>query len=217
MVLWLPSPTREPVPPGAAPRWLRVDIRPRTWDGGAAMAYQNLEERARTGDDVAWNELIRRHDRRVWVSLLALGAPPDVARDLAQDTWIKLIAKARAGQLAELKLPGLAVTQARFLWMSRRRGERADVVPVEGEDAPVQVADPSASHEARLGDAQELQRAVAAMEKLPDRARTIFTAVYDEGLTAAEASSRFGISVQRVRQTLCEVRGRLRAALGGAS
>jgi RNA polymerase sigma-70 factor (ECF subfamily) len=171
-----------------------------------------LAERVLAGDEAAWNELVRRFERRVWVSLLALGAPPDVARDLSQDTWVRLWAKAKAGELTELKLPGLAVTQARFLWLSARRAEAASgaVLP------SVEVADASPDPEKQAARTQEVARAVAAVEALPDRARSVFTAVYDEGLSAAEASSRFGISVQRVRQTLFEVRGRLRAVLGGA-
>jgi RNA polymerase sigma factor (sigma-70 family) len=206
MVLWMPKSGAPSEPPSS---WVRKDIRPRSFavdDPADALAA-----RALAGDEAAWNELVRRHDRRVWVSLLALGAPPDLARDLSQDTWVRLWAKAKAGELPELKLPGLAVTQARFLWLSARRAEAASVV-VRHEDA----ADPAQDPEKQAARTQEVARAVAAVEALPDRARSVFTAVYDEGLSAAEASSRFGISVQRVRQTLFEVRGRLRAVLGGA-
>jgi RNA polymerase sigma-70 factor (ECF subfamily) len=207
MVLWMPKSGAPSEPPSS---WVRKDIRPRTFTGDDPA--EALAERALAGDEAAWNELVRRFERRVWVSLLALGAPPDVARDLSQDTWVRLWAKAKAGELTELKLPGLAVTQARFLWLSARRAETSGKVVVRLEEA----ADPGRDPESQAARAQEVARAVAAVEALPDRARSVFTAVYDEGLSAAEASSRFGISVQRVRQTLFEVRGRLRAVLGGA-
>ncbi len=209
MVLWMPKSGAPSEPPSS---WVRKDIRPRSF--AVEDPADALAARALAGDEAAWNELVRRHDRRVWVSLLALGAPPDQARDLAQDTWVRLWGKAKAGELTELKLPGLAVTQARFLWLSSRRtGTAAPVVAV----APAaEVADGAHDPETQAARTQEVARAVAAVEALPDRARSVFTAVYDEGLSAAEASSRFGISVQRVRQTLFEVRGRLRAVLGGA-
>jgi RNA polymerase sigma factor (sigma-70 family) len=177
----------------------------------------DLSARALTGDQRAWNELIRRHDRRVFVSLLSRGVLPARAREIAQETWIRLIEQQRAGRLAELKLPGLAVTQADFLARSDRRRAGPQVLDIDDEEQPIQVADERPDQESRVLDKQQLEKALEALSGCSERSRTIFTSVYREGLSAAEASSRFGISVQRVRQTLCEVRGRLREALGEAA
>jgi RNA polymerase sigma-70 factor (ECF subfamily) len=62
---------------------------------------------------------------------------------------------------------------------------------------------------------QHLQRALQALHLCSPRSQDIFTAVYNEGMTGAQAAQRFGISVQRVRQTICEVRKQLREAAGG--
>lgn len=198
-------------PPSLAP-WVRADTdRPTQGD---RMADDELERRALSGDETAWNTLIRRHDRRVWATVLALGADPDTASDITQETWIKLLQRARAGSLPQLKLPGLAITQARFLYLNRLALKK-DTVGTDDPDHPVHLADPALNAEQRMASAQELQRVMAELNALPERTRSMMGAVYDEGLSAAEASSRFGLSVQRVRQTLCEVRHRLRAALGG--
>lgn len=182
--------------------------------GTAVGNMGDLETRALRGEDSAWNVLIRKHDRRVWATLLALGASPDVASDVAQETWVKLVQRARGGQLAELKLPGLAITQARFLYLNRLEATRP-TVSTDDEDHPLHLADSGVDAEERLASAQELERVMQAIQACPERSRAILTSVYDEGMSAAEASARFGISVQRVRQTLCEVRASLRAALGG--
>ncbi len=168
---------------------------------------------ALAGDERAWNALIAQHDRRVFVSLLAKGVPPQLARELTQETWIRLLEQQRAGKLEELRLPGLALVQADFLWRSHRRRKQLPTVTDDDQDRPLQVADSAVPVDDRLADQQQLKTALTALAACSDRQREIFSAVQKEGLTAAQASSRFGISVQRTRQTLWEVRRKLRAAL----
>lgn len=225
--MWSLHPHPQPAIPGAyAPGALRMSdpvtisaqptpradsLRP----GESGMTQdRGLEARALRGDDAAWNTLIRTHDRRVWTTLLAMGADPDTASDVTQEAWIKLVQRARAGTLTELRLPGLAITQARFLYLNRLEG-RKDTVPTDDPDRPLHLADQAVDAEQRLASAQQLDRVLAELGGLPERTRAMMGAVYEEGITAAEASARFGLSVQRVRQTLCEVRHRLRTALGG--
>src|SRR5688500_4859484 len=74
-----------------------------------------LVRAALAGDPRGWARLIERHDHRVVVSLLARGVPLDRAKELAQETWLRLIENQRAGRLPALSLPGLAIVQAGFL------------------------------------------------------------------------------------------------------
>src|SRR5262245_60462429 len=78
-------------------------------------AGEDVARAALCGDAEAWSWLIARHDHRVVVALLARGVPLDRARELAQETWLRLMQSQREGRLRELSLPGLAITQARFL------------------------------------------------------------------------------------------------------
>src|SRR4051812_19895389 len=80
-----------------------------------------LAARALKGDRAAWDELIRRHNTRVMVSLLARKHRLDEAKELAQETWMRLIDQARRGRLLDLSLPGLAIVQARLLASERHR------------------------------------------------------------------------------------------------
>ena len=53
-----------------------------------------------------------------------------------------------------------------------------------------------------------------ALEQCPARARRVFEAVYQNPeLSYEELAARLGLSAQRVKQTVCEVRKRLRAVL----
>lgn len=171
-----------------------------------------VEQAARAGDRAAWDELIHRHQRRVVVALVAQGVPAAHAKDFAQEAWLKLIAQADAGQLAVLTLPGLAIRQALFLARSaqRREGPRTDAVDV-GE-----VAGPSA--EAVFLSRERLARAQAVLASLHENAQRVFECLYGEPpLTTQQTAERLGLSLQRVRQIVCEVRKALRQDLNGES
>jgi RNA polymerase sigma factor (sigma-70 family) len=182
---------------------------------GSAEDPEALVRRAEAGDRSAWEELVAQHDRRVVVSLLARRVPIDRARDLAQETWARLWAQHQAGKLARLELPGLAVRQAAFLAMEETR--RQARTRAEGLEQASDVPDAAALSDVALASKQEVERALREIERLPPRARQIFqifTEVYTEPETPhAEAAGRLGLSVQRLRQTLCEVRARLRTVL----
>jgi RNA polymerase sigma-70 factor (ECF subfamily) len=72
-------------------------------------------------DRAAWQQRISQHDHRVMMSLLAHGLPLDRAREIAQAAWTRLMENDRAGKLADIQLPGLAIAQARFLATDERR------------------------------------------------------------------------------------------------
>jgi len=140
--------------------------------------------------------------------------PLDRARDIAQETWAKLLERQQRGALERLELPGLAIAQAAFLAIDagRRRSPRTEAL--DQSSAAAVVADPATDAEELLCSREDLKRALAELDRCPERARRVFSLVYDNpGATHAETARTLGLSVQRVRQTLCEVRARLRAAM----
>ena len=167
------------------------------------------EAAARTGDRGAWTELIARHNRRVVLSLLAHGVLPAQAKELAQEAWLRLITQADAKKLPRLELPGLAIRQALFLARSeaRKPGQGAESL----EDVPEAAID---SAETQFFDRERLQKAHERLQDLSPSARAVFERLYgDPQLSHAEVAARVGLSVQRVRQIVCEVRKVLRAEL----
>jgi RNA polymerase sigma-70 factor (ECF subfamily) len=165
------------------------------------------------GNGEAWNVLIKRHERGVLLRLLARGVRVDRAKDILQDTWARLIQQQREGRLDRLELPGLAIRQATYLAMEDGR-QRSKHLPMDESPEVARVRDPGPSIEERLATRADLDRAAVELGRCPPQARRLFAMVYDEPATPhAEAAKQVGISVQRVRQTLCEVRARLRAAM----
>lgn len=174
-------------------------------------AQRTPEDQALAGVRAAWELLIRRHDRAVVVALLARGFALDAAREVTQDAWARLIEQSRRGALTQLVLPALAIRQALFLGLDARRRQGG---AVEDLEAAAGTPTPHATAEERLVHKQQLERALSRLGRCSLSAQRVFLLAYQEGgLSHGEIASRVGLSLQRVRQTLCEVRSVLREAL----
>jgi RNA polymerase sigma-70 factor (ECF subfamily) len=156
-----------------------------------------------------WGAEVRAHNARVVASIVAMSIPFDQAEELASQAWARLIEQHHAGQLAEVKLPGLAIRQARFLALTWLEGRRRDGGPVD-EALVAAPGDPESALIARR-DVEIALGVVAASSK---SAQAVFYHLYDDPRPShEEVAERVGISVQRVRQILCEVRKKIREAL----
>ena len=157
-----------------------------------------------------WDDAIRRHDRRVYLSVLALGVAPDRAKEIVQTAWTRLMEKHAGGALPELELPGLAIRQARFLALNehaRTKTERRVLAAVPDPG-------PATDVEREVASRAQLERVLAALETCSPTARKVFRLVYaTPGGDAASAARAVGLSLQRVRQILCETRAHIRKQL----
>ena len=185
----------------------------------STLSEEALVRGALAGDNGCWSALIGRHNHKVVVALLAQGVALEQAKELAQETWLRLLEQQRAGRLHALKLPGLAMVQARFLASSARRRSAlpAAVSLIADEPAAEQQrigADPLALADAQLIGRQEARRVAAALAACPKASQRVFQMVYEHPeLAYAEVAERLGLSTQRVKQIVCEVRKALRAVL----
>jgi len=157
-----------------------------------------------------WDRLVRLHDRRLVVSLLARGVPMERARELAQETWRCLFERDRAGELSRLELPGLAIRQASFFAKDDRR--RARLEPEPRASLP-EVSEPRPDAEAFTISRERLEQVERIVLGAGKSQQRVFRLVYGEGLDHATTATKMGLSVQRVRQIVCEVRRTLRLAL----
>jgi RNA polymerase sigma-70 factor (ECF subfamily) len=157
-----------------------------------------------------WDDAIRVHDRRVYLSVLALGLPPDRAREITQMTWTRLIEQYAKGALKELDFPGLAVRQARFLALNAHKRDRVEVRVL----AAVPDAAPQPDVDQVIASRQEIEQVLAALATCSPTAKKVFRLVYatPDG-SAASAAQEVGLSLQRVRQILCETRSHIRRAM----
>lgn len=152
-----------------------------------------------------------QHQHSVVLALLARGVRLAQARALAHDAFAALFVKWVDGRLPFVELPGLAIAEASFLL---QRGARArQTVPADAPEV-LRLADPGQTPEDVAANRERLARLTRAFEGLSPRARQVFLACYEDPATPhREIAERLELSVQRVRQTLCEVRARLKASL----
>ena len=157
-----------------------------------------------------WDDAIREHDRRVYLSVLSLGLAPERARDIAQAAWTRLIEQHAKGALTELELPGLAIRQARFLAFNELKRTKTEGRVLAAVPPP---ADPPDA-ERVTSSREQIERVLAALATCSPTARKIFHLVYaTPGGNAAAAAKEIGLSLQRVRQILCETRAHIRKAM----
>lgn len=149
---------------------------------------------------------MQTYQRVLIVRLLATGCTLERAQELAQETWTRLIEQDRRGRLPEVSLPGLAIRQSLFLAKDALRHMNRE--PPFSGDVDKQAA--NECQESRVLARDELRHAERLLKTLSSSAQTIFRLAYGpDRPTAAEIAKQVGLSTQRVRQTLCEVRRRL--------
>lgn len=163
------------------------------------------------GESEAWNILIRRHNHRVVASLLARGVHIDRAKELAQETWLRLIQQQRLGRLGRIELPGLAVRQAAFLALEDARRASAARRIILASPASEWIDE---TNEGRILTRQQLARAQQILSECSDSAQEVFRLLFENpDRSHFEVANEIGISLQRVRQIICEVRKKIRPLL----
>jgi DNA-directed RNA polymerase specialized sigma24 family protein len=159
-----------------------------------------------------WDRLIREHDRKVVLSLLAIGVERDRARELAQQTWTRLLEQYRAGKLESLEFPGLAIRQARFLAIDsfRKSDLHRRTLAVNPDDGAI-------DGEHQLLTRDQLRRALAALATCSKQAQQLFKLMYADQppRSCVEAARELGLSTERARHIVCETRKVIRLAVAG--
>lgn len=155
-----------------------------------------------------WKQAVAEHDHPLIIALLAAGLRLDEAREVAQEAWLRVMESAAAGRLERVELPGLVIRQASFLVADRQRARRLRN-PAPAHEVEALAASETAEEHTH---ARELLAVVdAELATASPRARGVFFAVLNAPDSGHRAlAEKEGLSLQRFRQVLCEVRARLR-------
>lgn len=171
-----------------------------------------LVERLRRGDPGAFDEVYEAYRPRLFSFLARLGCRRDLAEDLSEEVWVRLVTHAR--RLApDTHLLAWLFTVARNLYWSHCRSRRVE----EAHSAElaslwtVAVRHPSPFEDAV---ATEFERQVErALASLPPRSREVLLLTAEEGLTPGEAATVCGVTPEALRQRLSRARALLAGVL----
>ena len=167
-----------------------------------------LVSRLRERDPQAFEAVHDAFNARLYGFLARLSNSRDVAEDLLEETWLRLVA--HAGRLQpDTRLGPWLFTVARNLHTSYRRSRLiedsgdVDAMGLWSRGSPT----PSPLE---VAEASELERRVgAALAALPTTYREALLLVAVEGLRPSEAAAVCGISGQAMRQRLSRARAAL--------
>ncbi len=165
-----------------------------------------LVDDARKGDREAFSELVRRYERRLLRVILRFVSDQELARDLAQETFLRVYEKLALFDPSRRFGPwlfriGVNLTLD-FLRRRKRRGWWASFSDSPSERAP----DPGVADPRENLNLQEEVRAV--LDALPENYRTVLVLRDLENFTTSEIAAILNRREPTIRWRLAEARSR---------
>jgi RNA polymerase sigma-70 factor (ECF subfamily) len=172
---------------------------------------EELVEGARGGDRAALEQLLVRHERRVYRFGLKMCRDPEAAKDVLQETLLAAARTVKDFRGASSPSTWLYAIARSFCIKQRRRSKFAPEheESIDTADAGREVreiADPGRAPDDALAGKQvegALERAIASLEPMY---REVLLLRDVEGLSAAEVSEAVGVSVEAVKSRLHRAR-----------
>ena len=178
------------------------------------MTYDPLEEqsivrKAQAGDLVAFEVLIRRHERQVLGLCYHMLGNLEDAKDASQDIFLKLHQQLGRFDYVRDFTPWLltvVMNQCRDRLRARRPTETLEFVPL---------ADVSRNPEALVRFAQQWALLKDAIAALPERERLALEMRELEELSSADVAARLGITEETVRSQVSKAKAKLKKLFFG--
>lgn len=176
-----------------------------------------LVERAQAGDTQAFEELVRRHERRVYRTVLSITGNQEDAEDAMQETFLRLyqhLGEFQGASRFTTWLTRIAINEG--LQKLRKRK------PMQSLDEPKEFNDETMPrqfgtwHEnpEELYAQEEIRRIVQeAINSLPPAYRVVFMLRDVEGLSTEEAAEALGLGVAALKSRILRARLLMRERL----
>jgi RNA polymerase sigma-70 factor (ECF subfamily) len=172
----------------------------------------SLVERLREGDKDAFDAVHAEYNVRLFNFLARLSRRREVAEDLLEETWLRLVAKCR-GLRPDTRLGPWLFTVARNLYVSYCRSRLLE----DSHATSLLGLWPFSAHRSSPYEetaANEFERRLeAALAALPAPYREVLLLVGVEGLQPAEAAEVCGVTPEALRKRLSRAREMLARSL----
>jgi RNA polymerase sigma-70 factor (ECF subfamily) len=173
-------------------------------------ADHELVAAARDGDKGALEELLERHEGRVYRFGMTMCRDPEDAKDVLQDTLLAMARGVRDFRGASSISTWLYTVARSFCIKKRRRGkfdpERVHSLDTDAAPEAARLADPAMAPDDALAGKQVEQALERAIGSLDPMYREVLVLRDVEGLTAPEVAEVLGVSVQAVKSRLHRAR-----------
>jgi RNA polymerase sigma-70 factor (ECF subfamily) len=169
---------------------------------------QAVVARLRAGDVGAFDVVYRAYHARLFNFLARLSRRREVAEDLVEETWLRLVAS--APQLRDdTRLAPWLFTVARNLYSSYCRSRLVEACHAASLIGLWPGGTPARSPFDMAAASEAERRVEAALAGLPQTCREVLLLVGVEGFTPAEAAAVCGITPEAMRQRLSRARNLL--------
>jgi RNA polymerase sigma factor (sigma-70 family) len=192
---------------------------------GRPLVEEELVERARRGDEAAYEELVRTYQGIAFRTAYLLTGNAADAEEAAQDGFVKAyraLGRFRTGAPFRPWLLEIVANEARNRRRSAGRRERLTLRLArdsEGEHGVPPAGDAAPSPEAALLSAERRDELLTALNRLSERDRLVLSCRYlldlSEQETAAALACRRGTVKSRLARALERLRGELGVVQGG--
>lgn len=169
-----------------------------------------LIERAREGDQEAFEALVEQHAPAVYAMALRFTASPEEAEEVLQDTFLTAFSKLdtfRGDSALSTWLTRIAINKA---LMRRRRRRPEEPLP---ETPQREVADWSDEPESLYQEEELRTLLLQAVDRLPPKYREVFWLRDVQGLSGQEVAELLELSLPAVKSRLLRARLALREEL----
>ena len=170
-----------------------------------------LVRRIRDGDAAAFDIVHATFNARLFGFLARLSRRREIAEDLLEETWLRLVAHARRLE-ADTRLGPWLFTVARNLHVSYWRSRALDEASTAGGIGLWPAPMPDSPFERAAANELE-SRIESALAMLPIAFREVLLLVAVEGLRPSEAALVCGLTPEALRQRLKRARAMLAARL----
>ncbi len=157
---------------------------------------------AKAGSVRAFADLVRRHERAIFVFLCRMADDPARAEDWTQEVFVKAWSRLKQCRDSEAFRSWLYAIAARTALAERRRSGRSAARDTAWAGLQQAEAEPAGASAAAL----DLQ---AALARLPDRDRAVAALIFGGGLTQAETAAALRLPLGTVKTRAARARSRL--------
>lgn len=186
----------------------------------ASPSDEQLAQRTLAGEEAAFDELVRRHQSRVYHLAYRMCRHRDLADDWAQEAFVRAYDQLRRFDASRPFVPWLLkvatnvfLNQARVKRPATLSLDAPDDAPFGGDEQPLQLADLAPTPAQTLEQREFSQLVNSAIAQLPDKYRLVILLRHMEEMEYDDIADAMQIPIGTVKTFLHRGRERLRELL----